>query len=115
MSNFRRPLFLFGKGWSVLNSRSLHATSISGARHATKPAPQILIRKQLPNVVRSRVDSEEALPPISILQAASKAGAMEISAEKAIEALLRYQDLEIRSAAGWEAKFCKGGAITTWK
>jgi TPR repeat protein len=108
MSNFRRPLVVIGKSWSVLISRSLHATSVSWATAATKASPKVWRRKHLPNVVRSRVDFEEALPPISILQAASKAGAMEISAEKAKEALLRYQDLEIRSAAGWEAKFCKG-------
>lgn len=65
-------------------------------------------RLLLPNAKRSRLDPEEALPPLVILQSASRSGAMEISPEKALDILRRYQALEIRATRGWEEQLCRG-------
>jgi hypothetical protein len=61
-----------------------------------------------PDARRSRLDPEDALPPLVILQSASKSGAMEISPENALDVLRRYQELEMRPSRGWEEQLCRG-------
>lgn len=53
-------------------------------------------------------DQDAALPPLVILEAASKSGAMKISPEQALNLLRRYQELEKQRGKRWEEQLCIG-------
>jgi hypothetical protein len=97
---------LLGKVWRVQTSRSFRATPLSAARPPTR-SPRVSRREATP-ASRLKNVPEDALPPLVILQSASKSGAMDISPEKAIEVLQRYQELEKSTHPGWEAELCTG-------
>lgn len=108
----RRPLYIAKKSWEVRNSRSVQQL----VRLVPKPlSPKItpvitpkVSRLLSPDAKRSRLDPEEALPPLVILQSANKSGAMEISPQKALDILRRYQELEQHPNKGWEEQLCRG-------
>jgi hypothetical protein len=94
----------------ALGAKSLHTTSRLGARHELRRAPKVSKMVQPPGIIqiKKKHDPEDSLPPIVLLEAASRSGVLDISPEKAIEILRRYQELARGSTAVWERKLCKG-------
>lgn len=90
----------------VQTSRSFHATPLSAAR-PPKRSPRVY-RKEATPTSQLRNAPEDALPPLVILQSASKSGALDISPEMAINVLRRYQELEKSRHPDWEAGLCTG-------
>ena len=116
MLSLRRPLFVAGKSLRAVNSRpssKLRRLIPKDYNETFVPysAAPITSRKLSPDAKSPEYDPEEALPPLVILQAASKSGAMGISPEKALALLRRYQVLQRLPSKGWEEELCKGQYI----
>jgi hypothetical protein len=98
----------------LLGSRSFHTASRLGAKQSSRAAP-IVTRKsrqvQGAQHMKAAKDIEESLPPVSLLQSASKSGALDVHPEKALEILRDYQELAKKSSPGWEAKLCTGKLV----
>lgn len=110
MLSLRRPLSTI-KSWRVLNSMSfstLYRVRPLDTLEPIKMPKVTLPRMRSPNTMSFKYDPKDALPPVVILQAANKSGAMDISPEKAIDLLLRYLELQKQAYTGWEKRLCSG-------
>ena len=58
--------------------------------------------------VPKAINPEDALPPITLLNSGHKSGAFDISPQKALDLLRRYQELARKPTTGWEQKLCDG-------
>lgn len=56
----------------------------------------------------TKFSSPEALPPLALLESASKSGALDVEPNVAIQALRQYQLLSQAGTAGWEKQLCAG-------
>ncbi|RFU33541.1 hypothetical protein B7463_g2821, partial [Scytalidium lignicola] len=54
----------------------------------------------------AKFSSAEALPPLTLLNSASKSGALDIEPEVALQALRQYQNLSQTGSTGWETQLC---------
>jgi hypothetical protein len=118
MSGLRRTKPLIEKCCNALSSRSFHTASSFAAKPKQSPRiKQKIARAQGAVVagtarVRKTIDPEDALPPITLLNSASKSGALDISPAKALEVLREYQELAQKPSSGWssgwERKLCDG-------
>lgn len=116
MLSLRRPLPFTRKSWRVLNPRSMGSYQNKTWVTLAPEAPPVFnkhpenSRVLSPDASSRRVkyDPKDALPPVVILEAAKKSGAMDVSPEKAIELLLQFQELQKQSSKGWEQQLCEG-------
>jgi hypothetical protein len=110
MSTVRGARPLIEKGCLVLRSRDFHATPFIRARPASKRSPKV--RAMNPPAgslqIKRTYDYEESLPPIALLNAAEKSGALTVEPDQALEFLREYQALAGKSNVGWEQRLCNG-------
>jgi hypothetical protein len=110
MSTVRGARPLIEKGCLLLRPRDFHATPFIRARPAPKRSPKVRATNPPAGGLRIKrtYDYEESLPPIALLNAARKSGALAVEPDQALEFLREYQALAGKSNAGWEQRLCNG-------
>ena len=112
MATVRRSLPVFEKCLQLLGPRSFHASTIR-AKAVRSPAVKKIIQQNSGsrpgvNRVRKTYDPEKCVPPLALLESASKSGTLEIRPHKALSVLRRYQELYEKPSPGWERELCNG-------
>jgi hypothetical protein len=88
----------------VSASRSLSTTTSLAARPSLRPAP-----KKPSHAPPKGTFAEAALPALSLLKSAKKAGVLKIEPDRALSILRRYVELSDENPNGkWEKHFCAG-------
>jgi TPR repeat protein len=115
MSTFKGARPLLEKGCWLLDSRAFYATPFVRAKPAPKRSPRVKAGNPHPGVVRVKrtYDFEESLPPIVLLDAARKSGALVVEPDKALGFLREYHALAGKPTAGWERKLCTSEQFAT--
>lgn len=119
MSNLRRPIRVLLNELKLSSPRSFHVGPKLSAKQNLRRAPSVIAKTRQSQStlgvtrVKKTFNSEVSLPPILLLQSASKSGVLSISPEKAIDVLRRYQELEGKSGKDWEQKLCAGKCFTS--
>lgn len=110
MSTLRSARPLIEKGCLSLRSRNFHATPSIRARPAPKQSPRVRAANPPPWAARVKrtYDHEESLPPITLLDAARKSGALAVEPDEALQFLREFQALAGKSNTGWEERLCNG-------
>jgi hypothetical protein len=110
MSTARGARPLIEKTCLVLRSRNFYVAPFLGARPAPKRSPKVKAANPPPGAVRVKrtYDFEESLPPIALLNAARKSGALVVEPHEALHFLREYQALDGKSNPGWEQRLCNG-------
>ena len=122
MLNLRSPLPITRNGWRLFGTSGLRKLVVArGERQLELRELKVRRIKEIPEASKSEVSvfrshlykSEEALPPLVILEAARKSGVINISPEKALDLLRRYQELEKQRDKVWEEQLCTGQQYPT--
>ncbi|PMD49573.1 HCP-like protein [Hyaloscypha bicolor E] len=108
MSTVRGARPLIEKGCLLLRPRDFHATPFIRARPAPKRSPKVRATNPPAGGLRIKrtYEYEESLPPIALLNAARKSGALAVEPDQALEFLREYQALAGKSNAGWKQRLC---------
>jgi hypothetical protein len=109
MSMPRSAKILIERASLLLGSRKFHGTPAIRARPAPK-SPRVRAANPPTGAVRVKRahDHEVSLPPIALLDAARKSGALAVEPHQALQFLREYQALAGKSNEGWEQRLCKG-------
>lgn len=112
MTILRRTNYIIQNGYKAFLSRQFHCVSFSAAKQSPKTSPRVVAKlrgaagtTRIQNKART-YKPEECLPPIALLQAGSKSGALPIDPHTAVQVLLRYQELAENPSMGWERTLC---------
>jgi hypothetical protein len=117
MSTLSRSSHIIQNGYKAFKPRQFHQVSFLAAKRSPKASPRVAAKirntsRAPPPAGTTRVQktyiSEECLPPIALLQAGSKSGALPVDPNTAVSVLLRYQELAKKPSAGWERTLCTG-------
>ena len=110
MSTLRTARPLIEKGHLLLQSRKFHSTPSIKARPVPKQSPRVRAANSSPGSTRVKrtYNHEDSLPPIALLDAAKKSGALAVEPDEALQFLREYQALAGKSNTGWEQKLCNG-------
>ena len=110
MSTLRSARPLIGKGCLLLQSRKFHAAPPIKARPVSKQSPRARAANSPAGSARVKrtYGHEESLPPIALLEAARKSGALTVKPDEALHFLREYQALAGKSNTGWEQRLCNG-------
>jgi hypothetical protein len=98
------------RSYKLLGSRSFHVTSHLDAKPKPRPSPRIakftLGGGRVQNV-QKQYNPQESLPPLAMLQSATKSGVMDIEPAKATEFLTEYlKRVGNLTRKGWEEDLC---------
>ncbi|KAH8803168.1 hypothetical protein F5884DRAFT_682254 [Xylogone sp. PMI_703] len=75
-------------------------------KRSPKAQHQISKNNSRPRIMPAKFSSPEALPPLALLNSASKSGVLDIEPDVALQALRQYQILAQGSSSGWEKQLC---------
>lgn len=95
----------------ALSFRQFHYVPLSAAKQKPKISPRVASTLRVsPSIARVQktYKPEECLPPLALLQAGSKSGAVPIDPHTTSKLLLRYQELAEKPTTGWERNLCTG-------
>ncbi|KAN0095253.1 HCP-like protein [Hyaloscypha variabilis] len=113
MSMPRSAKILIERASLLLGSRKFHGTPAIRGRPAPK-SPRVRAANPPTGAVRVKRahDHEVSLPPIALLDAARKSGALAVEPHQALQFLREYQALAGKSNEGWEQRLCKVHGIS---
>lgn len=120
MSTLRRSSQIIQNGYKTPKPRQFHQVSFLAAKRSPKASPRVAAKIRHTSSppppadairVQKTYKPEEFLPPVALLQAGSKSGALPVDPNTAVSVLLRYQELAEEPSAGWERTLCTGRHI----
>ncbi|KAE9367908.1 HCP-like protein [Stipitochalara longipes BDJ] len=114
MATLKSARPLIGKGYLLLGLKNFHGTPSTRVRPAPKKSPRVRAANPPTGAVRVKrtYNHEDSLPPIALLDAARKSGALGVDPDQALQFLREYQTLAGKSNTGWEQRLCNDHDIS---